>query len=180
MYSLIKNFLTVAAGVAFLATSASAAGIQLEPIGSFNIALTTAGVTDNQRITGTFMSGTITLGDGQGTVQACIEDGYIREKGNLEFDLRCHATMDDGAVLLISYHGVIVPSPTFWDLLLAGGTVSPGDGMEYWVSEKKMSTTTEKYAWVNDYVIIGHGLKIRGPSESGPGEVAYDLYRVAY
>ena len=86
MYSLIKNFLTVAAGVAFLATSASAAGIQLEPIGSFNIALTTAGVTDNQRITGTFMSGTITLGDGQGTVQACVEDGYIREKGNLEFD----------------------------------------------------------------------------------------------
>ena len=179
MYSLIKNFLTVAAGAAFLATSASAAGIQLEPVGSFNIALTTAGVTDNQRITGTFMSGTITLGDGQGTVQACVEDGYIREKGNLEFDLRCHATMDDGAVLLISYRGTIVPDATFWDVLMSGGTVTKGAGFKYWVSQKKMSTTSEKYSWLNDYIIVGDGQKIRGPSESGPGEVAYVLYRIA-
>ena len=179
MYSLIKNFLTVAAGIAFLATSASAAGIQLEPIGSFNIALTTAGVTDNQRITGTFMSGTITLGDGQGTVQACVEDGYIREKGNLEFDLRCHATMDDEAPLLISYEGVIVQSPTFWDALMGEGA-SPGNGINYWVSRKKMSTTSEKYSWVNDHVIIGHGLFLSGPSESGPGKVVYDLYKLTY
>ena len=178
MFDLIKTTLVVMAASVLLATSVTAAGIQLEPIGSFNIALTTAGVTDNQRITGTFMSGTITLGDGQGTVQACVEDGYIREKGNLEFDLRCHATMDDGAVLLISYRGTIVPDATFWDVLMSGGTVTKGAGFKYWVSQKKMSTTSEKYSWLNDYIIVGDGKMLRGPSESGPGEVVYDLYRL--
>jgi len=41
-----------------------------------------------------------------------------------------------------------------------------------------MSTTSEKYSWVNDYVIVGDGLSLKGPSESGPGEVVYDLYKV--
>ena len=124
------------------------------------------------------MSGTITLGDGQGTIQACVEDGYIREKGNLEFDLRCHATMDDGAVLLISYRGTIVPDATFWDVLMSGGTVTKGAGFKYWVSQKKMSTTSEKYSWLNDYIIVGDGKVLKGPSEAGPGQVVYDLYRI--
>ena len=69
MLSLIKNFLAVAAGAAFLATSASAAGLQLQPAGSLNLEFHSTAMTDNQRITGTFMGGTITLGDGSGTVQ---------------------------------------------------------------------------------------------------------------
>ena len=178
MYNLIKNFLTVAAGAAFLATSASAAGLQLEPAGSLNLEFHSTATTDNQRITGTFMGGTINFSDGQGTIQGCVEDGYVRGNGNIEFDLRCHATMDDGAALLISYTGVIVPSPTFWDALLGSGA-APGNGINYWVSRKKMSTTSEKYSWVNDYIIVGDGKMLRGPSESGPGEVIYDLYRIA-
>ena len=88
--------------------------------------------------------------------------------------------MDDGAVILINYAGVIVPSPTFWDVLLSGGAASPGNGINYWVSEKKMSTTSEKYSWVNDHVFVGDGLILKGPSESGPGEVVYDLYKVTH
>ena len=135
----IKTLIT-SVTVVFLATSATAAGLKLEPAGSLNLEFHTTALTDNQRITGTFMGGTITLGDGQGTVQACIEDGYVREGGNILFDLRCHATMDDGSALVISYAGVIMPSPTFWDALLGDGA-SPGNGINYWVSEKKMSTT---------------------------------------
>jgi len=172
----IKTLITSLA-VFFVAISANAAGLKLEPAGSLNLEFHTTALTDNQRITGTFMGGTITLGDGQGTVQACIEDGYLREGGNILFDLRCHATMDDGSALVISYHGVIMPSPTFWDALFGDGA-SPGNGINYWVSEKKMSTTSEKYSWVNDYVIVGDGLILKGPSESGPGEVVYDLYKV--
>jgi hypothetical protein len=168
--------MTLAAG-ALLATSAVAAGLQLEPVGSVNLEFHSTGIVDNQRITGTFMGGTITLGDGQGTVQGCIEDGYVSEKGNIEFDLRCHVTMDDGAVLLMSYAGVIVQTPTFWDALLGAGA-SPGNGMSYWVSRKKMSTTSEKYSWVNDYIIVGDGKFLKGPSEAGPGQVVYDLYRI--
>ena len=173
---IIKPIVTVIAAV-FLATSAHAGGLQLELAGSLNLEFHSTALTDNQRITGTFMGGTVTLGDGQGTVQACIEDGYVREGGNILFDLRCHATMDDGSALVISYAGVIMPSPTFWDALLGDGA-SPGNGINYWVSEKKMSTTSEKYSWVNDYVIVGDGLSLKGPSESGPGEVVYDLYKV--
>ena len=177
MCDLMKTTLIAMAASAFLATSVTAAGLQLEPIGSVNLEFHSTAVTDNQRITGTFMGGTITLGDGQGTVQGCIEDGYVRGNGNIEFDLRCHVTMDDGAALLMSYAGVIVQTPTFWDALLGAGA-SPGNGMSYWVSRKKMSTTSEKYSWVNDYVIIGDGKFLKGPSEAGPGQVVYDLYRL--
>ena len=177
MCNLIRTTLIAMAASAFLAASATASGLQLEPVGSVNLEMHSTGIVDNQRITGTFMGGTITLGDGQGTVQGCIEDGYVSEKGNIEFDLRCHVTMDDGAVLLMSYAGVIVQTPTFWDALLGAGA-SPGNGMSYWVSRKKMSTTSEKYSWVNDYVIIGDGKFLKGPSEAGPGQVVYDLYRL--
>ena len=176
MLNRIKTLITLVA-VVFLATSANAAGLKLEPAGSLNLEFHSTALTDNQRITGTFMGGTITLGDGQGTVQACVEDGYVREGGNILFDLRCHATMDDGAALLISYSGVIVPSPTFWDALLGSGA-APGNGINYWVSRKKMSTTSEKYSWVNDFVIVGDGKFLKGPSESGPGQVIYDLYKL--
>lgn len=177
MFDLIKTTLVAMAASVLLATSVTAAGLQLEPVGSVNLEFHSTAVTDNQRITGTFMGGTITLGDGQGTVQGCVEDGYVRGNGNIEFDLRCHVTMDDGAALLMSYAGVIVQTPTFWDALLGAGA-SPGNGMSYWVSRKKMSTTSEKYSWVNDYVIIGDGKFLKGPSEAGPGQVVYDLYRL--
>jgi hypothetical protein len=179
MFSLVKTFLAVMVA-AFLATSASAAGLQLQPTGSLNLEFHSTGTTDNQRITGTFMGGTINLGDGQGTVQACIEDGYLQSAGNINFDLRCHVTMDDGVVILISYAGVIVTGPTFWDVLLGGGAASPNNGIKLWVAELKMATTSEKYSWVNDHVFVGHGLVLKGPSESGPGEVVYDLYKVTY
>ena len=177
MFDLIKTTLVAMAASVLLATSVTAAGLQLEPVGSVNLEFHSTAVTDNQRITGTFMGGTITLGDGQGTVQGCVENGYVRGNGNIEFDLRCHVTMDDGAALLMSYAGVIVQTPTFWDALLGAGA-SPGNGMSYWVSRKKMSTTSEKYSWVNDYVIIGDGKFLKGPSEAGPGQVVYDLYRL--
>ena len=177
MLNLMKTSLMTLAAGALLATSAVAAGPQLEPVGSVNLEFHSTGIVDNQRITGTFMGGTITLGDGQGTVQGCVEDGYVRGNGNIEFDLRCHVTMDDGAVLLMSYAGVIVQTPTFWDALLGAGA-SPGNGMSYWVSRKKMSTTSEKYSWVNDYIIVGDGKFLKGPSEAGPGQVVYDLYRI--
>lgn len=177
MFDLIRTSLVAMAASVLLATSVTAAGLQLEPVGSVNLEFHSTAVTDNQRITGTFMGGTITLGDGQGTVQGCVEDGYVRGNGNIEFDLRCHVTMDDGAALLMSYAGVIVQTPTFWDALLGAGA-SPGNGMSYWVSRKKMSTTSEKYSWVNDYVIIGDGKFLKGPSEAGPGQVVYDLYRL--
>tara|TARA_Y100000588_G_scaffold354302_1_gene408443 strand:- start:351 stop:890 length:540 start_codon:yes stop_codon:yes gene_type:complete len=179
MLNLMKTSLMTLAAGALLVTSAVAAGLQLEPVGSVNLEFHSTGITDNQRITGTFMGGTITLGDGQGTVQGCIEDGYVRGSGNIEFDLRCHVTMDDGAVLLMSYAGVIVQTPTFWDALLGAGA-SPGNGMSYWVSRKKMSTTSEKYSWVNDYIIVGDGKFLKGPSEAGPGQVVYDLYRIKH
>ena len=177
MLNLMKTSLMTLAAGALLATSAVAAGLQLEPVGSVNLEFHSTGIVDNQRIMGTFMGGTITLGDGQGTVQGCVEDGYVRGNGNIEFDLRCHVTMDDGAVLLMSYAGVIVQTPTFWDALLGAGA-SPGNGMSYWVSRKKMSTTSEKYSWVNDYIIVGDGKFLKGPSEAGPGQVVYDLYRI--
>ncbi len=177
MFDLIKTTLIAMAASACLVASATAAGLQLEPVGSVNLEMHSTGIIDNQRITGTFMGGTITLGGGQGTVQGCIEDGYVSEKGNIEFDLRCHVTMDDGAILLMSYGGVIVQTPTFWDALFGEGA-SPGNGISYWVSRKKMRTTSEKYSWVNDYIIVGDGKFLKGPSEAGPGQVVYDLYRI--
>ena len=174
---IIKTIVTMVA-VVFLATSVNAAGIQLEPAGALNLEFHSTGLTDKHRITGTFMGGSITLGDGQGTVQGCIEDGYLQSGGNINFDLRCHVTMDDDNVMIIRYAGVIVPGATFWDVLLGGGAVGPNDGITYWIADFKMNTTSETYSWVNDHVIIGHGIKLQGPSESGPGAVVYDLYKV--
>ena len=82
---IIKTIVAAVSAV-FLAASVNAAGLQLELAGSLNLEFHSTALTDNQRITGTFMGGTITLGDGQGTVQACVEDGYVREGGNILFD----------------------------------------------------------------------------------------------
>ena len=177
MISLGKFFICWGSAVIFLVTSVNAGGLQLEPVGSLDLEVTASALTDNQRITGTFLGGTVTLGDGQGTIHGCVEDGYVRENGNIEFDLRCHATLDDGAALLIHYTGVIVPSPTFWDQFLGAGA-SLGNGINYWVSRKKMSTNSEKYSWVTGHVIIGDGKFLKAPSESGPGQVVYDLYKL--
>ena len=138
------------------------------------------GLVDPGRVTGTFLGGTITIGDGKGTIQACIEDGFLPSTGNINFNLRCHLTMDDGAKLLMNYAGVIVPDETFWQLLAAGKPAEPGIGIAYWVSEVKFGIDSAKYGWLNDNVFVGHGIHLSGPSESGPGKVAYELYRVSY
>ena len=35
-------------------------------------------------------------------------------------------------------------------------------------------------ASIYDYVIVGDGKLLKGPSEAGPGQVVYDLYRLTH
>ena len=180
MLNRIKT-IVIAVLAAFLTTySAYAAGIQLQPAGAIHLDFHKSALVDKNRVTGAFLGGSIELGDGQGSVEGCIEDAYVQSNGNINFDIRCHVTMDDDAAILVNYAGVLIPDEKFWDLLLGGKSVTPNNGVSLWIAEFKMLTTSEAYSWVNDHVFIGHGLEIYGPSEAGPGKVIYDLYKVTY
>jgi len=163
-------------GTLLWTNGASAAGPELQPVGSITLDLLFGGVTDSQKSFAT-LSGSISLESGQGTVQSCIDDGYFQANGSLNFDIRCSVLMDDGSWLILNYSGVGVID---WQLFGKGEVIRQGNGAEYWISEVQMLTTSENYSWVNSHVFIGHGKELSAPSADGLGLVVYDLYKVTY
>ena len=156
----------------------SAAGPDLQPIGSLTLNFLSSGKTDSQRWS--HLSGSIDLDSGQGTVQSCIDDGYFQANGNINFDIRCSVLMDDESSILLNYAGVFVPGSDFWELMGEGEVIRQGNGVEYWISELKMLTASENYSWINNHIFIGRGKELSAPSADSSGLVVYELYKVAY
>ncbi|MDG1143938.1 MAG: DUF3237 family protein [Burkholderiales bacterium] len=153
----------------------------LEAIGTFKMDLYESAAVDNQAITGKFGGGELVFANGgAATIETCVEDGYIKSSGIIDFNLRCFAKLDDGAALLIRYTGLIKTGEGFWDHFLAGEVTGPGRLMEFWCNEMKMVTTSEKYAWVNETMFIGEGANLSVPTADGPGIVHYELYALRH
>ena len=91
----------------------------------------------------------------KGTVHAGGADWITQVSGHTSLDVRITLETDDGAIIFMSYTGV----------------VSRGDTGLYWRVRPIFQTASEKYDWLNHTVFIGKNKQVAG-------KVAYDIFRI--
>ena len=85
--------------------------------------------------------------------------------------------MEDGSELYIYYGGKQIMDEKSDELNKEGKTLTPKNGIDYWISAPLIRTSSEKYDYMNYIQLIGEGRKaIMAP----PISVTYDLYKVLY
>ena len=92
----------------------------------------------------------------KGTVHAGGADWITQVAGHTSLDVRITLETDDGAIIFMSYTGV----------------VSRGDTGLYWRVRPIFQTASEKYDWLNHVVCVGKN------KQQVPGKVAYDIFRI--
>lgn len=106
----------------------------------------------------------------KGTVLSGGDWFLMLANGAGELDVRGTFRTDDGALIYISYRGVLAASPDVWDRFRAGAEVNPAE--YYFRTAPRFETGDERYAWLNTAVCLGVGA-VR------PGGVRYRIYRAA-
>ena len=91
----------------------------------------------------------------KGTVHAGGADWITQVSGPTSLDVRITLETDDGAIIFMSYTGV----------------VSRGDTGLYWRVRPIFQTASEKYDWLNHVVCVGKNKQV-------PGKVAYDIFGI--
>jgi hypothetical protein len=126
------------------------------PFGTRSIYTVAGGTFEGPKLRGTFRPGG---GDWM----------LILPNGAGELDVRGTMQTDDGALIYISYHGVIDVAPATLARVLGGEDVSPS---EYYLrTAPRLETGAEKYAWLNKTVCIGTGY-------FAPSKVGYRIFAV--
>lgn len=106
----------------------------------------------------------------RGTVRPGGGDWLLSFAGNYnELDVRGTFETDDGAVIFIHYHGVLVVDPATAARAMTGEPVDPST--YYFRTTPRFETGHEKYAWLNTLVTVGYGW-------FGRNEVGYRLFAV--
>lgn len=124
------------------------------PYGTRIVYMVEGGSFEGPRLKGTVLSGGdwfLMLGEGAG-----------------ELDVRGTFRTDDGALIYISYRGVLAAPADVWDRWRAGEVVEPS--AYYFRTAPRFETGDERYAWLNTAVCLGVGA-VR------PGGVRYRIYR---
>jgi len=91
----------------------------------------------------------------KGTVHAGGADWITQVSGHTSLAVRITLETDDGAIIFMSYTGV----------------VSRGDTGLYWRVRPIFQTASEKYDWLNHVVCVGKNKQV-------PGKVAYDIFGI--
>ncbi len=126
------------------------------PLGTRMIVSVAGGSARGDRINGTF----------QGAAADWVmigPDGYGR------IDVRAQIVTDDGAVLYLSYTGLVEMSDTVVGALMSDGTTEFGD--HYFRATPRLETGDERYSWVNTTLFVAEGRV----TETG---VEYRVFRV--
>ena len=113
-------------------------------------------------VSGPKVNGTVLTGGGDWALVA--SDGWTR------LDVRGQVRTDDGALLYITYKGVIEPSNAMREAVMSGGETGFDD--QYFRIAPEIETGDERYAWLTLSTFVGRGRICRGPG------VAYEVYRV--
>jgi Protein of unknown function (DUF3237) len=95
----------------------------------------------------------------------------VMPSGIIRLDVRAAIQTDDGAVVFMSYNGVIQCSKEQEDRLNAGQELKAGDC--HFVIAPTFETKSEKYGWLNAVQAIGKMVSIKGGDH-----VDYDLFAV--
>jgi hypothetical protein len=111
---------------------------------------------------GTRISGTLVGGGGDWLLIG--PDGWGR------LDVRGQIQTDDGAVIYMSYVGLLQLTEKVMAAVATGAEETSFDD-QYFRSTPKLETGDERYTWVNQTVFVGRGRII-------PGGVEYEVYRV--
>jgi hypothetical protein len=91
----------------------------------------------------------------EGSVHDGGADWITQQSGHTSLDVRITLETDDGAVIYMSYTGMVVRND---------------DGL-YWRVRPIFQTASEKYDWLNHVVCIGKSKQVTG-------KVAYDIFAI--
>jgi hypothetical protein len=90
--------------------------------------------------------------------------GYGRPHVRLAF------RTDDGALILLEYHGIVQASPAFTRAVESDSPTQWND--QYMRMALRFDTSTQRYAWLMDSLFIARGRLL------GATTIEYDVYRV--
>lgn len=114
-------------------------------------------------VTGERINGTVSTGGGDWLLAGA--DGFSR------LDVRVQIVTDDGAVIYLSYNGLLEMNEAIQGVL-AGGETGTDYGDQYFRTTPRLETGDERYAWVNQTVFVAEGRALPGP------KVEYRVSRV--
>lgn len=110
----------------------------------------------------------------RGTVIAPAGDWIrVMPAGNLRQDVRLTVKTDDGALIYVSYNGIINRSPEVAARVARGEMLTPAD--EYFLMAPSMETSSKSYLWLNQAQYVGKMVEVRTGANSF---VKYDIFIV--
>ena len=93
--------------------------------------------------------------------------------GSMRLDVRATIKTDDGALVYITYNGVISHTPESGERMMAGELMKADDF--YFLTAPTFRTSAEKYAWLNHVQAVGKMVEVK----AGEGSfVKYDIFVV--
>jgi|SRR4051812_6521239 hypothetical protein len=132
--------------------------VGIGPFGHRRIANITSGQVSGERLNG------VLTGAGADWILRS-PDGF----GRVDARLTLHTT--DDAFIYVQYFGILELTPAV--VAVMGGGDRPTDyGAQYFLTNPRLETGDQRYAWVNHTVFIGEGRMIPGPA------VDYRVYRL--
>ncbi len=93
----------------------------------------------------------------------------VRNDGSLILDVRLTLTTDDGARILMTYHGVRNGPAEVLDRLARKEPVDPSE--YYFRIAPRFETGSAEYAWLNNIMCIGYGERL----DVGPRYTVYEI-----
>ncbi len=96
----------------------------------------------------------------------------IMPSGAMRLDVRATLKTDDGALIFISYNGVMQVTPEVMDRLMKGEVLRTED-IPYFITAPTFETSSPKYAWLNGVQAINKVVELKLGDE---GYVKYDTY----
>ena len=93
----------------------------------------------------------------------------VRSDGAVQLDVRATVQTDDGALIYVTYGGLIVAEPAVFGRLLQAEDVPLSE--YYFYTNPVFQTGAPQYAWLNQRIAIARGKVV-------PGGVAYRVWAV--
>ena len=110
-----------------------------------------------------------------GTFQAPGADWLrVMPSGALRLDVRAVLKTDDGALIYVTYNGIIQHSPESAEKMSQGEVLTAND-IPYFVTAPTFQTSSPTYAWLNSVQAVGKMVEIK---LGEGGYVRYDTFIV--
>ncbi len=93
--------------------------------------------------------------------------------GALRLDVRATIKTDDGALVYLTYNGIISRSRDIADRMAKGEVMTSAD--QYFITAPTMQTSSEKYSWLNHVQCVGKMVEVKGGENAF---VKYDIFIV--